>query len=77
MTGKNNLSNNTESKHCDVNSGSGIIIFIINREMCILYTKSVFNLCKEVTFGTKKKWPYKTGDLLKKGSIHMKFSMTG
>jgi hypothetical protein len=29
-----------------------------------------------MTFGTKKKWPYKTGDLLR-GSIHMKFSMTG
>jgi hypothetical protein len=23
------------------------------------------NLNKEVTFGTKTKWPYKTGDLLK------------
>jgi len=23
------------------------------------------NLYLEVTFGTKKKWPYKTGDLLK------------
>ena len=29
-----------------------------------------------ITFGTKKKWPYKTGDLLKRGSIHKKFSMT-
>jgi len=24
------------------------------------------NLYKEVAFGTKKKWPYKTGDLLKR-----------
>ena len=25
---------------------------------------------------TKKKWSFKTGDLLKRGSIHMKLSMT-
>jgi hypothetical protein len=30
-----------------------------------------------MTFGTKKKWPYKTGLILKRGLIHMKFSMTG
>jgi len=31
---------------------------------------------QEVTFGTKKKWSFKTGDLLK-GLFHMKFCMTG
>ena len=36
MTSKNNLSNNTESKHCDVNSGSGIIIFIFTVKLFIL-----------------------------------------
>jgi hypothetical protein len=30
-----------------------------------------------VTIWTWKKWPSKTGDPLKKGSIYMKFSMTG
>ena len=35
------------------------------------------NLYLEVTFGTKQKWSFKTGDFLKRGSIHMKFSMTG
>ena len=30
-----------------------------------------------MTFGTNKKWPYKTGDLLKKGKIYKKYSMTG
>jgi hypothetical protein len=31
---------------------------------------------KEVNFGSKKIWPYKTGDLLKEVQFHMKFSMT-
>ena len=34
------------------------------------------NLYQEVNFCTKKKWSYKTGDLLR-GSVEMKFSMTG
>jgi len=31
------------------------------------------NLHKEVTFGTKKKWPYKTGDLLKRFNFYETF----
>ena len=32
---------------------------------------------KRSPFKKKQKWYFKTGDLLKRGSIHMKFSMTG
>ena len=34
------------------------------------------NLCKEVTFGTKKKWSFKTGDILKEVQ-NMKLFVTG
>ena len=45
--------------------------WIFSVEKIFLYT------VKPVTFGTKKKWSFKTGDLLKRGSIHMRFCMTG
>ena len=46
--------------------------------MCVVLHIQL-NLYEEVTFGTKKKWPFKTGDLLKEGhkKIHLKCSMTG
>ena len=43
--------------------------------ICIRLPYIQSNLYKEVTFGTKKKWPFKVTS--KRGSIHMKFSMTG
>jgi len=41
-----------------------------------LVQASTVKLVLRSHFVTKKKWPYKTGDFLR-GSIHMKFCMTG
>jgi len=38
--------------------------------------KKQSNLYEEVTFGTKKKWSFKTRRPLKRGLIHKKFPMT-
>ena len=61
---------------CDINCKYNVYVYIdITSLLYNVHVQS--NLYSEVmTFETTKKWPYKTGDLLKEVQLHMDFYMT-